>query len=55
MPLPTPGKSETREAFHSRCMKSVQGEFKDQKQRNAVCYSQWRRHTAKSEGIGRYA
>jgi len=44
MPLPTPKKGETEKKFISRCMSSetIQEEFSDQKQRIAVCYSQWR-------------
>lgn len=49
MPLPTPHKDEKQNAFISRCMetKVVQDDFKDQKQRVAVCYSQFRKHKHK--------
>lgn len=45
MPLPTKKKSETEQEFVSRCMADdmVQKDYKDQKQRAAVCYSQFKR------------
>lgn len=52
MPLPTPRKGETEKKFISRCMGSeaIQ-EFSDQKQRIAVCYSQWRgKESTKEDG-----
>lgn len=44
MPLPSPKGNESRSAFVARCMKSgaARSEFPDQKQRVAVCNSQWR-------------
>ena len=41
MPLPTPS-GESQQEFISRCMSELQGEFPDQEQRLAVCYTQWR-------------
>jgi HK97 family phage prohead protease len=43
MPLPTPHAGESQEVFHSRCMgdSTMRSDYPDQKQRNAVCYSQW--------------
>ena len=45
MPLPKPNKNERREAFLSRCMGDsvMNHEYEDNKQRYAVCNSQWRR------------
>ena len=45
MPLPKPNKGEDAEKFHARCMgnSTMVSEYPDVKQRNAVCYSQWRR------------
>lgn len=45
MPLPTPSKGEDQDAFISRCMSNptTRKEFPGQKQRSAVCFSQWRR------------
>lgn len=44
MPLPTPNENEQKDDFMSRCMSSEAiKEFDDQKQRIAVCYSQWRK------------
>jgi hypothetical protein len=41
MPLPTPRTGEADSEFVSRCMHEIsEKEFPDQKQRNAVCYSQ---------------
>ena len=52
MPLPKPSKKETEQEFVSRCMGDdmMLKDFKDQKQRAAVCYSQYKiRHKAKGE------
>lgn len=45
MPLPQKNKNESEKEFMSRCMSDdmVNKDFKDQKQRAAVCYSQYRR------------
>jgi len=50
MPLPTPNKNESEPDFIARCVQDevVKNDFADQKQRVAVCYSQWRA----SAGIG---
>ena len=44
MPLPKPTKKETEKEFVSRCMGDdmINKDFKDQKQRAAVCYSRFR-------------
>jgi len=44
MPLPKPRKKETEQEFVSRCMgdEMMRNDFKDQKQRAAVCYSQFK-------------
>jgi len=49
MPLPTPNKGEERDDFVSRCMSNdtMKSEFPDQKQRLAVCFSQWRKSGTK--------
>jgi len=47
MPIPTPREGEEQKEFIGRCMKAMNEEFPDNKQRNAVCYSTWR----KSKGI----
>lgn len=45
MPLPSPSKKETEQEFVSRCMGDdmMNQDFKDQKQRAAVCYSQYKK------------
>ena len=43
MPLPKPKTGEKEDKFISRCMSALKDEFPDQKQRLAVCYSQWRK------------
>lgn len=50
MPLPRPGKKEEKEAFLSRCMSSLNDkeEFKDNKQRYAVCNAQWDKKKAEA-------
>lgn len=47
MPLPTKHKKETEQEFMGRCMSDdiMNKDFKDQKQRAAVCYSQYRKRT----------
>lgn len=44
MPLPDPKQQEERDQFIARCMANptMRADFKDIKQRAAVCYSQWR-------------
>lgn len=44
MPLPVPEKNEDKQRFIQRCMSDdvIKQEFPDQKQRVAVCYSQWK-------------
>ena len=45
MPLPSPKKSEAKDKFVGRCISTLtkSGEFNSQKQRVAVCFTQWRR------------
>ena len=43
MPLPKPRKDEKKAAFMQRCMRETKNEFRKNKQRVAVCLSQWRR------------
>lgn len=49
MPLPKPNENEKEQAFVSRCMgnPTMNKEYPDQKQRAAICYSQFRRKKAK--------
>jgi len=44
-PIPTPRKDEEKKSFISRCMsnKTMKSEYPDQKQRAAVCYSQFKK------------
>jgi hypothetical protein len=52
MPLPTPKKNQEEDSFMQDCMgdSTMNKDFKDQKQRVAVCYSQYKiRHKAKGE------
>jgi len=44
-PLPNPKKYERKKKFISRCAsnKIMNKEYKNTKQRVAICYSQWRR------------
>ena len=45
MPLPTPNEGESQSDFVSRCMGNpkMKTEYPEQKQRSAVCYSQFKR------------
>lgn len=52
MPLPKKHKNESEQEFVSRCVSDemMVKDFKDQKQRLAVCYSQYKvRHKMKGE------
>lgn len=51
MPLPIPKEDEKQDDFISRCMSndSMKSEFKDNDQRLAVCFSQWRRAKTNKE------
>lgn len=54
MPIPAPHrKTESKQDFISRCMgdKVMNDDYDDQKQRAAVCYSQWEKHTAKASMV----
>jgi phosphatidylethanolamine-binding protein (PEBP) family uncharacterized protein len=47
MPLPNAKPKEKQQEFMNRCMSDdiMNKDFKDQKQRAAVCYSQYRKRT----------
>lgn len=51
MPLPTPKKNEPQSKFVSRCIgdPTTAKDFPDQKQRIALCYSQWTEHKKKAK------
>jgi len=53
MPLPSPRDKEKRSEFMNRCMLDLAGkeEFKDNKQRAAVCYSQFKKGASKASII----
>lgn len=44
MPIPKPKKDETKNKFLTRCMgnSTMRKEYPDNKQRLAVCYTEWR-------------
>ena len=50
MPLPVPSKKENKDEFISRCMADdlMNREYANQKQRYAVCQSQWERKNMKN-------
>jgi hypothetical protein len=52
MPLPDPQKNEKKSEFVSRCVGDLSDkkEFEDQKQRVAVCYSQWEKASKEANG-----
>ena len=54
MPLIKPNNTESQNEFISRCMgdEVIQKDFKDQKQRLAVCFSQWKTKDDKEESKG---
>jgi hypothetical protein len=53
MPLPSPRDKEKRSKFMERCMLDLAGksEFKDNKQRTAVCYSQFKKGASEASII----
>ena len=53
MPLPSPRNKEKRSEFMNRCMVDLAGknEFADDKQRAAVCYSQFKKAASKASII----
>jgi hypothetical protein len=53
MPLPKPNKNEKQGEFISRCAgdETMNTDFPDQKQRLAVCYSQWGEKKAKASAV----
>ena len=53
MPLPTPNNGEKRSKFMDRCMSdpTTRGEFKDNKQRAAVCSSQFEKAESKASVV----
>jgi HK97 family phage prohead protease len=53
MPLPVPNSDETEEEFMGRCManETMMTDFDDQKQRTAVCYSQFSEGRRKDEPL----
>ena len=53
MPLPTPNNRESRGDFVSRCIQNLndKGEMKDNQQRIAVCYTQWKDAKASADVI----
>lgn len=53
MPLPKPNKNEKQSEFVSKCMgdEMMNKDFPDQKQRAAVCYSQFKKKAKASESL----
>ncbi len=53
MPLPTPNNGESRNKFVSRCIVDLSDkeEFQDNKQRAAVCYSQFEKAESKASVV----
>ena len=56
MPIPTPYKGkkpESKNEFISRCMgdKVMNNDYKDNSQRAAICYSQWKEHTKNASAV----
>ena len=53
MPLPKPSKNQKQSEFISKCMgdNTMNKDFPQQKQRAAVCYSQFKRKVKASESL----
>jgi HK97 family phage prohead protease len=43
MPIPKPEANEGQDKFIARCMKALNEDYPDQKQRSAICYDAWRK------------
>jgi len=52
MPLPTPRKGQSQDKFINSCMSSeiMKKEYPDNKQRLAVCFSQFKRKNKRAKG-----
>jgi len=48
MPIPQPNKNEKQNDYISRCISSISGEFENNKQAAAVCFTTWRRSKKKN-------
>jgi len=42
VPISSPRKNEVQDAFLQRCHHEMHEEYPDDKQRTAICFSQWR-------------
>ncbi len=53
MPIPEPGENETEKDFMARCMSDevMLADYKDNKQRSGVCFSQWRSKESKEAAM----
>jgi hypothetical protein len=51
MPIPSPSKKQSKDDFISSCMTDLSKEFPNQKQRAAVCYSQWEQKKSKASVV----
>lgn len=49
MPIPKPKKDQKKDEFISSCMSILNEEYPDNKQRAAVCFSQWKKYRNDSE------
>lgn len=49
MPIPSPREGESENEFVSRCMSAISGEYDDNSQAVAICYSKWREHKKSAE------
>lgn len=54
MPLPSPKGKQSEQSFVSKCMAdpTMLKEYKDQKQRAAICYSQYKRAKKRKQAKG---
>jgi hypothetical protein len=48
MPIPKPNLNEKQSEFVSRCISSISGEYNDNKQAAAVCFTTWKEHKKKN-------
>ena len=53
MPIPTPGKEESKEDFISRCIASEIDAGVEKDQAAAICYQKWDDKSSKSKDTGK--
>jgi len=48
MPIPKPTKKDTQKTFMEKCMSKMKGEKRPQRQKVAICLTNWRKKNGKT-------